>query len=383
MQISSCRLVSRVLWDRRGEVLERVDVRVALVALLEVVALVSNGPWIGTAGGWAAQGTGLALAFAGLAVQRSRPGPGLMLAFAGAVAMPLDAASIWPLLAGLLEAGLQLRLSRVLGWTAAACLALCLQRTVWSLGVGGFGVELVALGLAPSVGLMLAGRTTVRRERLVRAEEREHLEAERALAEERAAIARDVHDVVGRSLTMIVMHARLLAERSTDDQARAEAGLIAEHGREAVGELGRTVRLIRGDAPRLPETTIPDFQPVIEQVRTAGLDVSLTVEGTPRPLTGALAQATVRVVQEALTNCIRHAPSATMSVVVRYTADEIELRIADDGPASADWLPVTGMGLTGMQERVALHGGRFAARPMSPHGFQVQATFPTPEHYVG
>ncbi len=383
MQISSRRLVSRVLWDRRGEVLNRVDVRVALVALLEVVALVSNGRWIGTAGGWAAQGAGLALAFAGLALQRSRPGPGLVLVFAGVAAMPLDAGSIWPLLAALLEAGLRLPLSRVLSWTIAACLALSLQRIVWNLGIGGFGVELAALSIAPAVGLMLASRGTVRRERLARAEERDRLETERALAEERAAIARDVHDVVGRSLTMIVMHAQLLAEQSTDGQARAGAGLIAEHGREAVGELGRAVRLIRGGAPRLPETTIPDFQPVIEQVRTAGLNVSLAVEGAPRPLPGALAQAAVRVVQEALTNCVRHAPSATMSVVVRYTADEIELRIADDGAGSAGQLPGGGIGLTGMRERVALHGGRFTAWPVSPHGFQVQAAFPVPEHHVG
>jgi signal transduction histidine kinase len=174
----------------------------------------------------------------------------------------------------------------------------------------------------------------------------------------------------------------VLAEHSTDDQARAEAGLIAEHGREAVGELGRTVRLIRGDAPRLPETAIPDFQPVIDQVGAAGLNVSLTIEGTPRPLPGALTQATVRVVQEALTNCVKHAPSATMSVVVRYTADEVELRIADDGTGSADLLPASGMGLTGMRERVALHGGRFTAGPLSPRGFQVQVAFPVPEHHA-
>ena len=381
MNISSGRSLLPGLWDHRGDPLGRLDVRLMLVVLLETIALISNGPVIGTAAGlWLAQGTGLALAFAGLAAQRSRPGPGLMLVFAGAIAMPLHDASVWPLLASLVEAGLRLRLRRVLGWTAAACLALSLQRVVWSLGISGFGVDLAALGLASAVGLMLASRSAVRSERLAREEEREHLEIERALADERAAIARDVHDVVAHSLTMIVVHAQLLAQRSAEEQTRSEAELIAGRAREAVGELRRTVQLIRGDAPRLPAAAIPDFQPVIEQVRAAGLHVTLTTEGSPRLLPGTLAQATVRIVQEALTNCVKHAPSATMSVVVRYAADQIELQVIDDGNDSADPRSGGGMGLTGMRERVALHGGRFTAGPLSPRGFQVRASFPIPVH---
>lgn len=383
MEISPRRSMMRALWDRRGGAADRLDVRVALVVLLETIALISNGPVIGTAAGvWLAQAAGLALALAGLALQRSRPEVGLVLVFAGAIAMPLDATSTWPLLASLIEAGMRLRLSRVLGWTAAAFLALSLQRTVWSLGISSFGVELVALGLASAVGLMVASRSAVRRERLAREEERELLETERALADERAAIARDVHDVVAHSLTMIVVHAQLLAQRSAEEPARAEAELIAERAREAVGELRRTVQLIRGGVPRLPDTPIPDFRLVIEQVRAAGLNVTLTTEGSPRLLPGALAQATVRILQEALTNCVKYAPSATMSVVVRYAPDQIELRVIDDGTGSADRRPGYGMGLTGMRERVALHGGSFTAGPLSPCGFQVQASFPTLAHHA-
>lgn len=381
MEVSPRRSMMRALSQGRGDALSRLDVRITLVVLLEAVTLVRNGSIAGAGGGhWLAQGVGLVLALTGVTVQRSRFAAGLVLVLAGTVAMPVDVASVWPLMAGLVEAGQRLRFSRVLGWTAAGVAALSMQRIVWSLGVKNFGAELVALALASAVGLTLASRSAVRHERLARAEEREHLETERALADERAAIARDVHDVVAHSLTMIVVHAQLLAQRSTEEQARSEAELIAQRAREAVGELRRTVQLIRGDVPRLPDTTVPDFQPVIDQVRAAGLNATLTIEGSPRPLPGSLAQATVRVVQEALTNCVRYAPSATISVIVGYAADQIELWVTDDGDDGADQRSGGGMGLTGMAERVALHGGRFTAGPLSPRGFQVQASFPARGH---
>jgi signal transduction histidine kinase len=221
-------------------------------------------------------------------------------------------------------------------------------------------------------------------ERAERLDRERELLAERAVGQERVRIAQELHDVVAHTVSLIVVQAQALgATAGSAEVTRATDG-IADLGRQAMAEMHRTLRLLRaGDddaAERGPQPGLAGLQALLEQSRAAGLAVTLSIEGDPRPLTQTLDVSAYRIVQEALTNVIRHAGTSTAQVTVAYRPDALALTISDSGdgsPAKAGQQP-GGHGLVGMRERVALFGGTLSARPRDGRGFEVGAVLPYP-----
>jgi signal transduction histidine kinase len=228
-----------------------------------------------------------------------------------------------------------------------------------------------------------------RRERVADLEERarrlEHereLEARDAAARERAAIARELHDVVAHSVTLMVVQAGAARRVLASDPERAEKSLrvVEETGRSSLVELRRILGVLRegDDAPALAPQ--PGLDRVDELVRAElASPVELVTSGAPRPLPTLVDVAAYRIVQEALTNVRKHADGARVHVRLDYGDDEIEIRVDDDG-AGARRLPRStgtgGHGLTGMRERAALCGGVLHAGPRSGGGWSVVARLP-------
>jgi len=160
---------------------------------------------------------------------------------------------------------------------------------------------------------------------------------------------------------------------------RAVLQTIEQTGRGALTEMRRLVGMLREDSEDelSPQPGLDDLPQLAAQVREAGLPVELTVEGSKRPLPVGIELSAYRIVQEALTNALKHAGEATALVHVRYGDDTLELEIIDDGPGSA--APITtggGHGLTGMRERVALYGGRIDTGHKPSGGFRVRVLLP-------
>jgi signal transduction histidine kinase len=173
------------------------------------------------------------------------------------------------------------------------------------------------------------------------------------------------------------------AEEVLDDQperARQSLVRIQDSGREAMGEMRRLLGIIRGDdaADLAPQPRLTDIERLVDDARAAGLDATLAVEGTPRPLPPGVDLSAYRIVQEALTNVRKHAGrSAAATVLVRYADAALELEIADDGrgPEARNG---GGHGLIGMRERAELFAGEFSAGPGEAGGFVVCARFALP-----
>jgi signal transduction histidine kinase len=239
------------------------------------------------------------------------------------------------------------------------------------LQLGGI-VATFALAGAVAVAGMYAG---ARRSHAAR--ERELLGAT-AAADERLRIARELHDAVGHEVSLMVVQLQALGATRPEVGDTTEA--IAEHGRRAMAEMHRTLALLRADdepAERDPNPGLDDLDEVVEHARAAGLDVSLTVQGVPRPLAAALELSAYRIVQEALTNAVRHAGRAAATVTLRYEPAALAIDVVDDGDgAPATPAPAGGHGLVGMRERVGLFGGAFAAGPVAGGGFEVHASLP-------
>jgi signal transduction histidine kinase len=231
-----------------------------------------------------------------------------------------------------------------------------------------------------------AGRVTRARNLRVAALEREQGQRARlAVSDERRRIARELHDVVAHSVSVMVTLAdgagRILDR--DPDRARDALGSIGETGRAALSELQRSLGVLRrndGDAALVPQPGIDDLGAPIEHAREAGLTVAVAVEGEPRPLPQGVDLAGYRIVQEALTNTIKHAGAVNTRVTIRYGEGDLELEIVDDGPCpSADGVGEgRGHGLVGMRERVTLSGGEFRAEPGRDGGFRVHARIPLP-----
>jgi signal transduction histidine kinase len=253
---------------------------------------------------------------------------------------------------------------------------------VW-MGIDDFLFPIVVFG-----GAWLAGRTVRQREvhaRVVEersaAQDRERAANARATAaEERARIARELHDVLSHSVSVMVVQAG--AERMALGSDRAATGetleAIERTGRQALGEMRRLLGMLRvGGEPlaHTPQPTLRELDELVAQVREAGLSVELEVEGEPAALPLGVAVSAYRIVQEALTNVLKHAGPARARVVVRYTSRELELEIADDGRGAAE-AGDAGHGLVGMRERVALYGGDLDAGTRNGGGFVVRARLP-------
>ncbi|MDX6554570.1 MAG: hypothetical protein QOD86_765 [Miltoncostaeaceae bacterium] len=230
-------------------------------------------------------------------------------------------------------------------------------------------------------GPWAAGRV-VRRRRVGEARMQEERDAARAaIADERARIARELHDVVAHAISVIVLQARG-GRRLLDtepEEARGALSTIERTGQQALTEMRRLVGLLREDGPDLPLAPQPGLGRLVAlvgQVRDAGLPVELAVEGAPVGVPPGVDLSAFRIVQEALTNALKHAGPARARVLLRYEPDGIWLDVSDDGTGGAGGADGMGHGLAGIRERVALFGGDMDAGPREGGGFAVRARLP-------
>ena len=253
--------------------------------------------------------------------------------------------------------------------------------------------SIAALFVSWAVGALLMGGSVRGRqaERAALEERARHLaetreeEARRRVAEERVRIARDLHDSVAHSLTGISVEAgvgaHVLDERPED--ARAALLAIKHASGDALAELRATLSMLRsGEAPpREPAAGLDRLPSLVESSRAAGLPVDVVIEGDARPLPPAVDTAAFRIVQESLTNVIRHAGPARATVAVRHRDDGVEIEVTDDGRGAVDGNGAAdggggGHGLAGMRERVALLGGALYAGTRRSGGYRVRARLP-------
>jgi signal transduction histidine kinase len=227
----------------------------------------------------------------------------------------------------------------------------------------------------------LAGKWMQRRRTKERARVAERAEqAREALRAERARIARELHDVLAHAVSVIVLQARgarhALADRP--QEARTAIDAIERTASQALGEMRRLLNVLRADdigATLAPQPSLARMEPLITQVRAAGLSVELQIEGMTRELPAGIDLCAYRIVQEALTNSLKHAGPATAAVVLRYGNDALDVEIADTGTANVNG-DLAGLGLAGMRERVALFGGQLESGPRPGGGYLVKARLP-------
>jgi signal transduction histidine kinase len=249
--------------------------------------------------------------------------------------------------------------------------------------------EALARWLLLSVVWGLAGVLRLSRASAARAERRaELLSADRdarardAVAQERARLARELHDSVGHALNVVVLHAGA-ARRLVNTKPELVPDSLASietAGRQALGDIERMLGILRTGDEQVSHDAVPgmgELQVLCAQVGEAGLPVQLTVEGQARPLPPSLDLTAYRIVQESLTNTLKHAGRTRAQVTVRYEADNLAIEVLDEGrgvPAGA--AVGGGRGLLGMRERVLIFGGELQAGPRAQGGFAVRARLP-------
>ncbi len=220
-------------------------------------------------------------------------------------------------------------------------------------------------------------------ERAERLERERDAQVQVAAAAERARIAREMHDVIAHSISVMVVQADGARYTVDTDVQRGKRAMeaIGTTGRQALAEMRRMLGVLRedGETTLAPQPGVDQLTELVEQIRSAGLPVDLTVHGVPVELTTGLQLAVYRIVQEALTNARKHAgPGATAKVRLSYGDHTIEVRIRDDGRGSVPG-DGRGHGLIGMRERVAVYGGSVRAEPVPGGGFEVVARLPVKE----
>jgi signal transduction histidine kinase len=255
----------------------------------------------------------------------------------------------------------------------------------------GYAIASVASSAA-AVALGLYGGARARlieelRERAERADREQQLLAERAVGEERVRIAQELHDVVAHNVSLMLVQAQALGATTDDERVADTTRAIADLGRQAMAEMHRTLTLLRTggaqEAQLAPQPGLANLDKLLEQSRAAGLEVELTIEGEPRTLAETIDLSAFRIVQEALTNVVKHAAGARAHVTLSYRADALQLAIVDNGDDSRPHpsaTPADGHGLIGMRERASLFGGTLTAAPRPDRGFAVTATLPYSGH---
>ena len=237
-----------------------------------------------------------------------------------------------------------------------------------------------ALVLAPGVlGVAFGARTRSLRAAEARTRELE-LERREAIASERARIARELHDVIAHSVSVMTVQAGAAEAMLKIDPVRAfePVQAIQETGRGALVEMKRLVGVLRDDDEDVglaPQPGLGDLERLLSQMRNAGLRVELRIEGSKRPVPPGVDLSAYRVVQEALTNALKHAGGAPAVVTVRYGDDALEVEVTDAGSGPRQRRD-GGHGLVGMRERVGIFGGTFDAGPNDAGGFAVRALLP-------
>jgi len=247
---------------------------------------------------------------------------------------------------------------------------------------GDLAIPLLAWGVGRIVHFQ-NGRAD-RSQRLVEQLEQDREDLARvAVAAERAHLARELHDVVTHSVSVVVIQAQG-AQRVLDGAQPVVAQALHDietAGRAALTDMRRLLGLLRDDEQRhahAPQPGLADLPALIRRVRSAGLDVRCTETGTPAVLAPGVELSAYRIAQEALTNALKYAPGSHVALELRHEPDTVDLRITDDG-SGGEVDSASGRGLLGMRERVAVYGGTLSAGPRPDGGFAVHARLPTGE----
>jgi signal transduction histidine kinase len=288
-------------------------------------------------------------------------------------------------LVGLYSAGAHTgaREARVAGLLSVVLWILITASDPDGINLGGlvfFGIVVFAPFLVGRLIRARRQREELLEERAVVLEREREEKARTAVAEERSRIARELHDVVAHAISVIVVQARggrRLLE-TEPDEARSAFDAIESTGQQSLVEMRRLLGLLRADDEQLalaPQPSLSRLNRLVSEVERAGLPVELTVEGEPGELPPGIDLSAYRIVQEALTNALRHAGPARARVVVRYGEEGLELEIVDDGAGSSNGSG-GGHGLVGIRERVAVLGGNVEAGPSSSGGYTVRALLP-------
>ncbi|GAB3954734.1 hypothetical protein GCM10027614_62360 [Micromonospora vulcania] len=260
---------------------------------------------------------------------------------------------------------------------AAGCLTLVSVGLVLTAGdlwsrTGAVGYGAVMIAPAWLIGWL------IRERRALAARQGEHL-IRQAATEERLRVARELHDVVAHTLSLIVVKAAVANHVAEADPREAGAALrvIEETGRTALTDIRRVLGVLREDAAYAPAPGLDELPGLAERAAIGGVDVQLDVrrEEPVGPVPESVGMAAYRIVQEAVTNVVKHAAPAACWATVTVTPGEVRVEVTDDGRRGVLALG-EGHGLTGMRERVALHGGEFRAGPRDGGGFAVTARLP-------
>jgi len=213
--------------------------------------------------------------------------------------------------------------------------------------------------------------------RATRAEFERDAAARIAVAEERARIARELHDIVAHAMSVMVLQVGVL-RRKADAEDREVLEGVEQTGRGALAEMRRLLGAMRSDGDDLelaPHPGMDRLDPLLDEIRRSGLPVELHIEGEPFPLSQAVDLSVYRIVQEGLTNTLKHAHASQADVTIRYRPSDLEIEVRDDGTGSAtgDGL---GHGLVGIRERVKIYGGEMSAGRANGGGFVLSARLP-------
>jgi signal transduction histidine kinase len=249
---------------------------------------------------------------------------------------------------------------------------------------GGLLAVVVSLGLS-ALGWVCGAYVSELRGRAARSRREQELETGRAVAEEQARVGRELHDVIAHTLSVIVIQAGAAEDvfGTRPQAARQALRSIGAAGRQALAELRRVLQAVRPqpgeEAGWAPPPGLSGLGALLDRVRAAGLAVTARIDGAPADLPAGLDLAAYRIVQEALTNTLKHARAQAAEVNLGYGPAGLVLEVTDDGQAAAPpgpRGPAGGRGLIGIRERAALHGGTCAAGPRPGGGFAVRVSFP-------
>jgi signal transduction histidine kinase len=251
----------------------------------------------------------------------------------------------------------------------------------WLIGSRGHTSAASALGLLAGLITLLSAAELirVRNQRAVAVRNRQAEERRRQAMQERMDIARDLHDVVAHNISVINVQANTALHLMDRQPERAREALTAIHevSRQALGELRSVLGVLRADEARVPLVPAPGLDRLDEltaHTRTAGIAVRVEREGVPRPMPASVDAAAFRIVQEALTNAVRHSGGDAATVRLSYDPDALTIEVDDDGQAAA--APRPGNGMAGMTERARALGGTLDAGPRPGGGFRILARLP-------
>ncbi|MHB8793481.1 MAG: sensor histidine kinase [Thermoleophilia bacterium] len=216
--------------------------------------------------------------------------------------------------------------------------------------------------------------------RAIQAERERETAARIAVAEERASIARELHDVVAHAVSVMVLQVGAVRHRlpQTLEEDRDALSGAEQAGRTALAEMRRLLGAMRSDgdgAELTPQPGLESLKPLLEDVGRAGLPVRLHVEGDPYPLPRAIDLSAYRIVQEGLTNALRHARASQADVTIKYRPDEVWIEVSDDGEGGSK-NDSPGFGLAGIRERVKIYGGEMTAGAAPQGGFVLRTRLP-------